>query len=162
MEIVQRQLKSRTVKAGEEELFKSKAREQERVKIIDLITARLDAKTDSYVAILPSLRLTDARISADLVRRHDRMLTGGFYAEITLEYDAAIAQENKGHPSVLLLCGKYSSPSGMCWIFWPKRVKSFPLKNGRISYCAASALNLRLYQKAERRSFSTYSALCRA
>lgn len=98
LEIVQRQLKSRTVKAGEEELFKSKAREQGEVKIIDLITARLDAKTDSYVAILPSLRLTDARISADLVRRHDRMLTGGFYAEITLEYDAAIAQENKGRP----------------------------------------------------------------
>ncbi|MDY6826614.1 MAG: protease Lon-related BREX system protein BrxL [Bacillota bacterium] len=98
LEIVQRQLKSRTVRAGEEELFKSKAREQGAVKIIDLITARLDAKTDSYVASLPSLRLADARISSDLINQHDRMLTGGFYAEITLEYDAAIAQENKGRP----------------------------------------------------------------
>lgn len=98
LEIVQRQLKSRTVRAGEEELFKSKAREQGAVKIIDLITARLDAKTDSYVASLPSLRLDDARISSELINQHDRMLTGGFYAEITLEYDAAIAQENKGRP----------------------------------------------------------------
>jgi len=98
LEIVQRQLKSRTVRAGEEELFKSKAREQGAVKIIDLITARLDAKTDSYVASLPSLRLDDARISSELINQHDRMLTGGFYAEVTLEYDAAIAQENKGRP----------------------------------------------------------------
>ena len=56
LEIVQRQLKSRTVKAGEEELFKARARENGEVKIIDLITARLDAKTDSYLATLPSLR----------------------------------------------------------------------------------------------------------
>ena len=98
MEIVQRQLKSRTVKAGEEELFKARARENGEVKIIDLITARLDAKTDSYIATLPSLRLTDVRISPELVNEHERMLTGGFYSEITLNYDAAIAQESNGRP----------------------------------------------------------------
>jgi len=98
LEIAQRQLKSRTVKAGEEELFKARARENGEVKIIDLITARLDAKTDSYIATLPSLRLTDVRISPELVNEHERMLTGGFYAEISLNYDAAIAQESKGRP----------------------------------------------------------------
>ena len=98
LEIVQRQLKSRTVKAGEEELFKARTREKGEIKIIDLITARLDAKTDSYVATLPSLRLTDVRICPELVNRHERMLTGGFYAEITVSYDAAIAQETKGRP----------------------------------------------------------------
>ena len=98
LDIVQRQLKSRTVKAGEEELFKARARENGEVKIIDLITARLDAKTDSYVASLPSLRLTDVRIDPAMVSQHERMLTGGFYAEISLSYDAAIAQESKGRP----------------------------------------------------------------
>jgi ATP-dependent Lon protease len=98
LEIVGRQLKSRTVKAGEEELFKARARENGEVKIIDLITARLDTKTDSYIATLPSLRLTDVRISPELVKEHERMLTGGFYAEISLNYDAAIAQESKGRP----------------------------------------------------------------
>merc|ERR1712000_470772 len=29
---------------------------------------------------------------------HERMLTGGFYAEVTLNYDAAIAQESNGRP----------------------------------------------------------------
>ncbi|ATE60603.1 protease Lon-related BREX system protein BrxL [Thauera sinica] len=98
LEIVQRQLQSRTVKAGEEELFKARARETGAVKIIDIITARLDAKSDSYVASLPSLRLNDVRISPELIKEHERMLTGGFYAEITLGYDAAIAQEKGGRP----------------------------------------------------------------
>lgn len=98
LEIVQRQLKSRTVKAGEEELFKARAREKGEVKIIDLISARLDAKTDSYLATLPSLQLKDVRITPQLVNEHERMLTGGFYSEITLTYDAAIALEKNGRP----------------------------------------------------------------
>lgn len=98
LEIVQRQLKSRTVKAGEEELFKAHAKENGEVKIIDLITARLDTKTDSYIAALPSLQLKNIRINAELVKQHERMLTGGFYAEINLAYDAAIVQESSGRP----------------------------------------------------------------
>ena len=98
IDIVQRQLQDRTVKAGDEELFKSRAKEKGSVKIIDLITVRLDAKTDSYLATLPSLRLRDARIGSELVSRHERMLTGGFFAEITLVYDPVIAQEKNGRP----------------------------------------------------------------
>jgi ATP-dependent Lon protease len=98
LEIVQRQLQARTVKAGEEELFKARAKEKGSVKIIDLLSARLDAKTDSYLATLPSLQLKDVRINSELVNMHERMLTGGFYAEITLGYDAAIAQEKSGRP----------------------------------------------------------------
>jgi ATP-dependent Lon protease len=96
--IVERQLRDRTVRAGEEELFKARARESGSVKIIDLVTARLDAKTDSYVAVLPSLRLNDVRITPELVKEHERMLTGGFYAEVTLSYDSTIAQESHGRP----------------------------------------------------------------
>ncbi|MCL4251580.1 MAG: BREX system Lon protease-like protein BrxL [Anaerolineae bacterium] len=98
LDIVQRQLQSRTVKADEQELFKAHARENGQVKLIDLITARLDSRTDSYLATLPSLQLKDVRIDAELVNQHERMFTGGFYAEITLGYDAAIAQEKYGRP----------------------------------------------------------------
>jgi ATP-dependent Lon protease len=98
LEIVKRQLQDRTVRPGEEEYFKSKAREKGSIKLIDIITARLDTGSDSYVATLPSLQLNKVRISAEIVNSNDRMLTGGFYAEIELEYDAAIAQENNGRP----------------------------------------------------------------
>jgi len=98
LEVVKRQLQDRTVRPGEEEFFKSKARERGSIRLIDIITARLDTGSDSYVATLPSLRLNKVRISPDIVNANDRMLTGGFYAEIELEYDAAIAQENSGRP----------------------------------------------------------------
>jgi uncharacterized protein (TIGR02653 family) len=96
--VVERSMKERAVRAGEEELFKSRAREKGKVKIIDLLRARLDAKSDAYKAELPSLQLSDVHISDELVNEHDRMLTGGFYAEVTLEYIAALGKESGGQP----------------------------------------------------------------
>src|SRR5271165_5858142 len=61
LQVVDRQLRERAVRAGEEELFKARAREQGSVKIIDIIRARLDPRTDSYVCELPSLQLKDVR-----------------------------------------------------------------------------------------------------
>jgi ATP-dependent Lon protease len=98
LEVVRTLLSSRTVRAGEDELVKSRARETGAARVIDIITARLDAKSDSYLATLPSLRLTDVRLSDETVRENERMLTGGFYAEIDLGYDATIAQEKGGRP----------------------------------------------------------------
>lgn len=96
--IVEKQLRDRTVRTGEEELFKARAKEQGSVKLIDIVRAKLDAKRDCYVAELPSLALNDVRIADELVRENDRMLTDGFYAEVTLSYDAVVAQEYGGRP----------------------------------------------------------------
>src|SRR5205823_7681081 len=56
LKIVERLMAERTVRAGEHELFKSRARESGSVKVIDLITARLDTATDAYLATLPSVQ----------------------------------------------------------------------------------------------------------
>ena len=98
LKIVERQLGEKTVRAGEHELFKARAKEKGQVKLIDIITARLDAGTDSFVATLPSLQLKDVRISETMVHANERMLTGGFYAEVELTYDPTIAQEKNGRP----------------------------------------------------------------
>jgi ATP-dependent Lon protease len=98
LEIVKRQLSNRTVRAGEEELFKSRAKESGSIRIIDIITAKLDTRNNVYVATIPSLQLNDVRISDDIVTGNDRMLSGGFYAEIEIEYDPAIAEERQGRP----------------------------------------------------------------
>ncbi|MDC9727994.1 MAG: protease Lon-related BREX system protein BrxL [Methyloprofundus sp.] len=98
LQIVQRQLSSRTVKAGEEELFKAKAYKEGTVKLIDLISASFSTSVNGYVAHLPSLQLSKVRITDELVDDNQRMLTGGFYAEVTLEYDASIAEESSGMP----------------------------------------------------------------
>ena len=96
--IVEQQLQDRTVRTGQEELFKARAKETGSIKLIDIIKARLDAKNDCYVAELPSLNLRDVRIADAMVRDNERMLTGGFYAEVTLSYDGIIAQQQGGRP----------------------------------------------------------------
>ncbi|MDT8284363.1 MAG: BREX system Lon protease-like protein BrxL [Thermovirgaceae bacterium] len=98
LEIVERQLKDRTVRTGDEELFKARAREEGSVKVIDIVKAKLDTKNDCFIAELPSLGITDVRIGDKLVHDHERMLTDGFYAEVTLGYDAVVAQERNGRP----------------------------------------------------------------
>jgi ATP-dependent Lon protease len=98
LQIVEKQLRDRTVRTGEEELFKARAKEQGSVRLIDIVRARLDTRRDCYVAELPSLTLSDARISDELVRENERMLTDGFYAEVTLSYDGVVAQEFGGRP----------------------------------------------------------------
>ena len=86
LEEVERLLSRRVVRTGDQELFKARVREQGAIQIIDIIRAKLDPGRDEYVADLPSLQLSDARISSQLVVDNDRMLTGGFYAQIGLTY----------------------------------------------------------------------------
>ena len=162
LEIVQRQLKSRTVRAGEEELFKAKALETGEVKIIDLVTARVDNKGE-YVASLPSLRLTDVRISSELVNEHQRMLTGGFYAELGVTFDVAIAQEAKGRPfgitslreiqlskrDVLEILAKarqaFTTEEWKCFL-----LRSIGIESGELSDRQRNALLLRMVPFVER------------
>ena len=96
--IVEKQLEGRTVRPSEQEIFKSRAREKGAVKLIDIVRARLDARNDRYVAELPSLGLRDVDVGDSIVKDNQRMLTDGFYAEVTLEYDAVVAVDERGNP----------------------------------------------------------------
>src|SRR5436190_8507157 len=87
LQIVEKQLKDRTVRTGEEELFKARAKETGAVKLIDIVRSRLDAKNDCYIAELPSLGLRDVRVDDQTVPEHERMLTAGFYGEVPVSYD---------------------------------------------------------------------------
>jgi ATP-dependent Lon protease len=98
LQIVEKQLRDRAIRTGEEELFKARAKEGGSIKLIDIVKARLDAKNDCYLAELPSLALRDVRIDDKLVRDNERMLTDGFYAEVTVSYDGITAQEQGGRP----------------------------------------------------------------
>ena len=71
-------------------------------------------RSDSFLATLPSLRLNDVRISEEMVHDNERMLTGGFYAEVELGYDATIAQEKNGRPFAANRCAKSNFPSATC------------------------------------------------
>jgi ATP-dependent Lon protease len=98
LEIVEKQLKDRCVRTGQEEVFKNEAYRKGSVRLIDNVRARLDAKNACYVAELPSLALRDVRIPDSMVEENERILIDGFYAEVTLGYDSVIAQEKSGRP----------------------------------------------------------------
>lgn len=55
LQVVERQLEQRTVRAGEQELFKARARDRGEIKVIDLIKAKLNDRADCFEAELPSL-----------------------------------------------------------------------------------------------------------
>jgi ATP-dependent Lon protease len=163
LKIVERQLRERAVRAGEEELVKSRAREQGSVKLIDMVTARLDSSNDVYIATLPSLRLNDVRINDQIVSDNERMLTGGFYAEIELEYDAAIAQQQQGRPfGVMSLRPIQLSKRGVLEDFAKSRrefttdqwkaflLRSIGFEPGRLSERAQDVLLLRMIPFVER------------
>ena len=133
LKIVERQLGEKTVRAGEHELFKARAKEKGHVKLIDIITARLDSSTDSFLATLPSLQLKDVRISEAMVHANERMLTGGFYAEVELSYDPTIPQEKTGVRSASKPCARSSSPSARSCRRSMKAVRHFPRRSGRTS-----------------------------
>ena len=75
-------MKERTVRAGDEELFKSRAREKGKVKIIDLLRARLDAKSrrlQGRAAEPPAQRHPHLRRARERARpdAHRRLLRRG-------------------------------------------------------------------------------------
>ena len=98
LQIVENQLRGRTVRASDRERFRSEARERGSVRLIDLVRARLDARRDAYVVQLPSLGEREVGIETAVVRANQRMLTDGFYAEVTLRYDGLAAQGPRGVP----------------------------------------------------------------
>src|ERR1700678_4442110 len=55
LQIVEKQLKDRTVRTGEEELFKARARETGSVRIIEILSAKIDAKNNLSVSELTRL-----------------------------------------------------------------------------------------------------------
>ena len=99
-------MQERTVRAGEEELFKSRARERGRSSS-STDRARLDARRTRTSRSCPACGSTTCA-SPPTGQGHDRMLTGGFYAEIKLEYDAVIAQERTVGRSRSSRCDRFS------------------------------------------------------
>ncbi|MCB9352385.1 MAG: protease Lon-related BREX system protein BrxL [Lewinellaceae bacterium] len=78
------------VNPEESSLIHSKIKEQGRYKIIDKISVRLDPKRDTYWATLQNSNIKNANIPGTLVHEHEKMLLGGIWAIIDVEYDPNI------------------------------------------------------------------------
>jgi ATP-dependent Lon protease len=57
-----------------------------------------DTRSDTFMATIPTLLLNDVYIPAEMVYENERMLTGGFYGEVELEYGAGPGEGKSGRP----------------------------------------------------------------
>jgi hypothetical protein len=140
LEIVQRQLSSRTVRAGEEELFKARAKGKGRVKLIDLVRARLDAKNDCYWPSCPACSsATSASPTSWSTARADadrRLLRRG-----RPRVRPSIAEEKNGRPFGIESCARSSCRPATCWCRCAGSAAVHVGASGATSCCAASAWN---------------------
>ena len=90
LENVKRILSQHYVNPEESTKIHSRIREEGKYKIIDKISVRLDSKKDKYWAHLQNSNIKDANIHDALVNQHDKMLMGGIWAIIDVEYDPSI------------------------------------------------------------------------
>ena len=101
MENVKRVLSDHYVNPEESSLIQSKIRERGRYKIIDKISVELDSKKDVYWAKLQDSNIKNGNISDDLVKQHEKMLMGGIWAIIDVEYDPNIRVGQNIFPFVI-------------------------------------------------------------
>lgn len=90
MDNVKKVLSEHYVNPEESSLIHSKIREKGRYKIIDKISVELDSKKDIYWAKLQNSNIKNGNISDSLVKQHEKMLMGGIWAIIDVEYDPDI------------------------------------------------------------------------
>jgi ATP-dependent Lon protease len=83
---VKKILSENFVRPDEAEKIKSKIREVGQYSIIDKISVRLNPKRDTYEAEFSNLGLKDVPISANYVKEFDKLLAGGIWCMLKMDY----------------------------------------------------------------------------
>src|SRR5262245_46782801 len=100
---VKETIAERIVRADQGELVKARLQRQGAMRIIDLCTVTFDEKDQGgkYWARLAASGLDFVHVEPELVHRHERLFTGGIWANIELSYDETIVHRGVTRPFVL-------------------------------------------------------------
>ena len=96
LESVQRILAKHYVHRNQAELVKSTIKEKGRHKVIDKLTVELNDKCGFYEAEFTNLGLKKVPISDDFVRRFPKLLVGGVWCIVDVNYE--VVEDPKGSP----------------------------------------------------------------
>ena len=96
MTMVKRILAENYVRPDEAEKIKSKVRESGSYKVIDKVTVKLNEKRDVYEALLSNLGVKNAEVSDAFVRQFEKLLAGGIWCIVTLNYQ--FEENQRGSP----------------------------------------------------------------
>ena len=94
-------LRKHYVNPDEANLIQVKIREEGTFKVIDKISVRLDPTKDKYWAELSNLNIRDANIDDSIVSEHEKMMLGGIWAIVDIEYDSTMMIGSKIYPFVV-------------------------------------------------------------
>ena len=83
---IKRILSENYVRPDQSEYVKSKIKENGQYTIIDKITVILDEREDKYVARFTNLRLDPFEVPSDLVVHNEKLLVGGIWCIVKIEY----------------------------------------------------------------------------
>ena len=83
------------VRPDQSEYVKSRIRELGQYTIIDKITVELYEREDKYIARFTNLRIDPFEISSDIVVHNDKLLTGGIWCILRIEYARDDAEEEE-------------------------------------------------------------------
>lgn len=86
MSKIKRILSENYVRPDQSEYVKSKIKENGQYTIIDKITVIFDEREDKYVARFTNLRLDPFEVPADLVIHNEKLLIGGIWCIVKIEY----------------------------------------------------------------------------
>ncbi|MBK8534556.1 MAG: protease Lon-related BREX system protein BrxL [Candidatus Competibacteraceae bacterium] len=99
LQTVKRVLAENYVRPDEAEKVKSTIRERGSLKIIDKVTVTLNEKRDVYEALLGNLGVKGIEVPSTLVKKFEKLLVGGIWCIVTLEY--FFEADQKGSPFLL-------------------------------------------------------------
>jgi ATP-dependent Lon protease len=99
MRTVKKVLAENYVRPDEAERVKSVIRERGSLKLIDKVTVTLNEKRDVYEALLSNLGVKGIEVPSDVVKKYEKLLVGGIWSLVTLEY--FFEESQKGSPFVL-------------------------------------------------------------
>jgi ATP-dependent Lon protease len=99
LKTVKRVLAENYVRPDEAERVKSVIRERGSLKLIDKVTVALNEKRDVYEAFLGNLGVKGIEVPSEIVKKYEKLLVGGIWSLVTLEYFFEEAQ--KGSPFLL-------------------------------------------------------------
>jgi ATP-dependent Lon protease len=99
LKTVKKILAENYVRPDEAEKIKSVIRERGSLKIIDKVTVKLNEKRDVYEALLGNLGTKGVEISTATIRKYEKLLAGGIWSIITMQYFYEEGQ--KGSPFII-------------------------------------------------------------
>ena len=101
VETVKRIISENFVRPDEAQKILSVLRRQERYTIIDMVTVELDLKTNVYFATFSNLGIKGVPINPQYPETYDRLLSGGIWCIIQLEYFHDDADKKNDMPVII-------------------------------------------------------------